>query len=76
MQVDEYMGDIENAVVFYSKAVGLLEFVLVEAPCLILNPPFSLTSADRYRIKNYIDVLNNRHSISLSQRMPLLNHRI
>ncbi|KAG6434352.1 hypothetical protein SASPL_105982 [Salvia splendens] len=69
--VDEYMGDIGNAVVFYSKAARLLQFILVEAPCLILNPPFSLTSSDRYRIKNYIDVLNNRQSISRSQRMAL-----
>ncbi|KAK4478527.1 hypothetical protein RD792_014007 [Penstemon davidsonii] len=69
--VDEYMGDIENAVVFYSKAVLLLLFLLVEAPSLILNPPFSLTNSDRYRIQNYIDVLNNRQSISRSQRMAL-----
>ncbi|KAK6126017.1 hypothetical protein DH2020_040244 [Rehmannia glutinosa] len=69
--VDEYMGDTENAVVFYSKAVHLLQFLLVEATCLILNPPFSLTNSDRYRIRNYIDVLNNRQSISQSQRMAL-----
>ncbi|KAG6437680.1 hypothetical protein SASPL_102603 [Salvia splendens] len=69
--VDEYMGDIGNAVVFYSKAARLLQFILVEAPCLILNPPFSLTSSDRYRIKNYVDVLNNRQIISQSQRMAL-----
>ncbi|KAI3447719.1 hypothetical protein Pfo_004384 [Paulownia fortunei] len=69
--VDEYMGDIESAVVFYSKAVRLLLFLLVEAPCLILNPPFSLPNSDRYRIQNYIDVLNNRQSISQSQRMAL-----
>ncbi|KAH6798410.1 Protein kinase superfamily protein [Perilla frutescens var. frutescens] len=69
--VEEYMGDIGCAVVFYSKAARLLHFLLVEAPCLILNPPFSLTSSDRYRIKNYIDVLNNRQSISQSQRMAL-----
>ncbi|KAL3826037.1 hypothetical protein ACJIZ3_022066 [Penstemon smallii] len=69
--VEEYMGDIEIAVVFYSKAVQLLLFLLVEAPSLILNPPFSLTNSDRYRIQNYIDVLNNRQSISRSQRMAL-----
>ncbi|KAG8374350.1 hypothetical protein BUALT_Bualt11G0122700 [Buddleja alternifolia] len=69
--VDEYMGDIENAVVFYSKAVCLLLFLLVEAPCLILNPPFSLTNSDRYRIQNYIDLLNNRQTISQSQRIAL-----
>ncbi|KAI3474134.1 hypothetical protein Pfo_028922 [Paulownia fortunei] len=70
--VDECMGDIQSAVICYAKAVQLLLFLLVEAPCLILNPPFSLTNSDRYRIKNYIDVLNNRLSISRSQRMAIL----
>lgn len=66
------MGDTENAAVHYSKAVRLLVFLLVEAPSLILNPPFSLTNSDRYRLRNYIDVLNNRQSHSRSQRMALL----
>ncbi|GFY83679.1 protein kinase superfamily protein [Actinidia rufa] len=70
--VDEYMGDMETAAVRYSKAVRLLEFLLVEAPSLILNPPFSLTSSDRYRLRHYIDVLNNRQSHSRSQRMAVL----
>ncbi|KAL2250474.1 UNVERIFIED_CONTAM: Serine/threonine-protein kinase ATG1c [Sesamum indicum] len=70
--VDEYMGDVESAVVFYSKAVCLLLFLLKEAACLIVNPPFSLTNSDRYRIQSYIDVLNNRQSISRSQRMVVL----
>ncbi|CAN4116024.1 unnamed protein product [Withania somnifera] len=70
--VDEYMGRTENAIVFYSKAVRLLGFLQVEAPSLILNPPFSLTNSDRYRLQNYIDVLNNRQSISKSQMMALL----
>lgn len=71
-QVDEYMGRTENAVVFYSKAVRLLKFLQVEAPSLILNPPFSLTNSDRYRLQNYTDVLNNRQSVSRSQMMALL----
>uniref|UniRef100_A0A5B7AJF8 Putative serine/threonine-protein kinase ATG1 n=1 Tax=Davidia involucrata TaxID=16924 RepID=A0A5B7AJF8_DAVIN len=70
--VDEYMGNMEKAVVFYAKAVSLLVFLLVEAPSLILNPPFSLTNSDRYRLRTYIDVLNNRQSHSRSQRMALL----
>ncbi|XP_057511828.1 serine/threonine-protein kinase ATG1c-like [Actinidia eriantha] len=70
--VDEYMGDMETAAVRYSKAVRLLVFLLVEAPSLILNPPLSLTTSDRYRLRNYIDVLNNRQSHSRSQRMALL----
>ncbi|CAK9185374.1 unnamed protein product [Ilex paraguariensis] len=70
--VKECMGDTENAAVFYSKAVRLLGFLLVEAPSLILNPPFSITNSDRYRLRTYIDVLNNRQTISRSQRMALL----
>ncbi|KAI8560595.1 hypothetical protein RHMOL_Rhmol04G0270300 [Rhododendron molle] len=70
--VDEYMGDAENAAVYYSKAVQLLVFLLVEAPSLILIPPFSLTNSDRYRLQSYIEVLSNRQSRSRSQRMALL----
>lgn len=71
-QVDELMGDMDSAAVFYSKAVRLLEFLRVEAPSLILNPPFSLTSSDRYRLRTYIGILNNRQGYSTSQRMALL----
>ncbi|KAI7755122.1 hypothetical protein M8C21_025992 [Ambrosia artemisiifolia] len=70
--VDEYMGHTENAAGYYSKAVRLLHFVLVEAPSLILNPPFSITNSDRYRLRTYIDVLNNRQSHSRSQRITFL----
>ena len=67
------MGDMEKAAELYSKAVRLLVFLLVEAPSLILNPPFSLTNSDRYRLRTYIDVINNRQGYSRSQRMALLN---
>lgn len=70
--VDECMGNTETAAVFYSKAVRLLAFLLVEGPSLIINPPFYLTKSDRYRLQTYIDVLNNRQSHSRSQRMALL----
>ncbi|XP_060176800.1 serine/threonine-protein kinase ATG1c-like isoform X2 [Lycium barbarum] len=70
--VDEYMSRTENAVVFYSKAVCLLKFLQVEAPSLILNPPFSLTNSDRCRLGSYIDVLNNRRSVSRLRIMTLL----
>lgn len=70
--VDELMGDMESAALLYSKAVRLLVFLLVEAPSLILNPPFSLTNSDRYRLRSYIDILNNRQGYSRSQRMSLL----
>ncbi|KAK9075900.1 hypothetical protein SSX86_004230 [Deinandra increscens subsp. villosa] len=71
--VDECMGFTENAAGFYSKAVRLLSFLLVEAPALILNPPFSITNSDRYRLRTYIDALNNRQSQSRSQMITLLN---
>ncbi|KAK1408511.1 hypothetical protein QVD17_40348 [Tagetes erecta] len=70
--VDEYMGFTENAAGFYSKAVRLLSFLLVEAPSLILNPPFSITNSDRYRLRMYIDVINNRQNHSRSQRIIFL----
>ncbi|KAF9595630.1 hypothetical protein IFM89_001503 [Coptis chinensis] len=70
--VDELMGDMESAITLYSKAVRLLVFLLVEAPSLILNPPFSLTSSDRFRLGTYIEILNNRQGQSRSQRMALL----
>ncbi|KAH1068841.1 hypothetical protein AAZX31_03G056400 [Glycine max] len=70
--VEELMGEMESAAALYSKAVRLLVFLLVEGPSLILNPPFSLTNSDRYRLRNYIDILNNRQGYSRSQRMTLL----
>ncbi|KAJ0984039.1 hypothetical protein J5N97_002395 [Dioscorea zingiberensis] len=70
--VNEMMDHMERAEIQYSKAVQLLYFLLVEAPSLILNPPFSLTNSDRYRLRSYIDILNNRQDQSRSQRMALL----
>jgi serine/threonine-protein kinase ULK/ATG1 len=70
--VDELMGNMESAAALYSKAVRLLVFLLVEAQSLILNPPFSLTRADRYRLRHYIDIINNRQGYSMSQRIALL----
>ncbi|KAI3939110.1 hypothetical protein MKX01_001978 [Papaver californicum] len=70
--VDELIGVTETAYSSYSKAVRLLVFLLVEAPSLILNPPFFLTSTDRIRLRTYIDILNNRQSQSKSQRINLL----
>ncbi|XP_024934982.3 serine/threonine-protein kinase ATG1c isoform X2 [Ziziphus jujuba] len=70
--VDELMGNMESATALYSKAVRLLVFLLVEAPSLILNPPFSLTNSDRYRLRSYIDLLNNRQDYSRSRRLAIL----
>ncbi|XP_074271344.1 serine/threonine-protein kinase ATG1c isoform X2 [Silene latifolia] len=69
--VDELMEDMESATSSYSKAVRLLIFLLVEAPSLILNPPFSLTNSDRFRLRNYINILNDRQGISRSQRLAV-----
>ncbi|KAK9714168.1 hypothetical protein RND81_06G076200 [Saponaria officinalis] len=69
--VDELMGDIDSAASSYSKAVRLLIFLLVEAPSLILNPPFSLTNSDRFRLRNYINILNDRQGVSRSQRLAV-----
>ncbi|GAB4833867.1 Serine/threonine-protein kinase ATG1c [Ancistrocladus abbreviatus] len=70
--VDELMGDVESAGTSYSKAVRLLVFLQVEAPSLILNPPFSLTNSDRFRLRTYTNILNDRQGHSRSQRMALL----
>ncbi|XP_043701702.1 serine/threonine-protein kinase ATG1c-like isoform X2 [Telopea speciosissima] len=69
--VEELMGDMESAASLYSKSVRLLNFLLVEAPSLILIPPFSLTNSDRFRLQTYIDILNNRQGQSRSQRIAL-----
>ncbi|XP_022971229.1 serine/threonine-protein kinase ATG1c-like isoform X2 [Cucurbita maxima] len=70
--VEELMGEMESAAGLYSKAAQLLVFLLVEAPSLILNPPFSLTNSDRYRLRSYIDILSNRQGYLRSQRLALL----
>ncbi|CAL9136728.1 unnamed protein product [Musa textilis] len=69
--VDEMMGNAERASSRYSKAVCLLHFLLGEAPSLALNPPFSPTNSDRYRLRVYIDVLSNRHGQPRFQRMGI-----
>lgn len=71
-QVEELMGEMESAAALYSKAAQLLVFLLVEAPSLILNPPFSLTNSDRYRLRSYIEILYNRQGYLRSQRLALL----
>ncbi|KAM7263675.1 hypothetical protein ACFE04_001358 [Oxalis oulophora] len=70
--VDELVGQMDSAAMLYSKAVRLLLFLLVEAPSLILNPPFSLTNSDRYRLRTYIDLLNSRKGYSRSHRTALV----
>ncbi|KAI9116031.1 hypothetical protein K1719_012961 [Acacia pycnantha] len=65
--VEELMGELDNAVAVYSIAVQLLVFLIVEAPSLIVNPPFSLTNIDRYRLRSYINDINIRKDYVRSQ---------
>ncbi|XP_021677100.2 serine/threonine-protein kinase ATG1c isoform X2 [Hevea brasiliensis] len=65
--VAELMREMESASFLYSKAVRLFVFLLAEAPSLIFNPPFSLTNSDRYRLRTYIHILNNRQGHSVSK---------
>nr|CAD1819380.1 unnamed protein product [Ananas comosus var. bracteatus] len=69
--VDEMRGNAERAATRYSKALSLLNFLLVEAPILALNPPFSPTNSDRYRLRSYIDVLKSRQGQYQSQRQRM-----
>ncbi|CAL9780220.1 unnamed protein product [Musa acuminata subsp. burmannicoides] len=71
--VDEMMGNTESASSRYSKAVCLLCFLLVEAPSLVLSPPFSLTNSDRCRLRLYIEVINDRRGQSQLQRTVIKN---
>ncbi|XP_020588220.1 serine/threonine-protein kinase ATG1c-like [Phalaenopsis equestris] len=66
--VDE-MKNMESAEGWYSKAVSLLHFLLVEAPSLALNPPVCLTHSDRQRLRTYIYALSTRNSRYRLQRM-------
>ncbi|KAL2320035.1 hypothetical protein Fmac_029004 [Flemingia macrophylla] len=78
--LEELMGEMESAVALYSKVARLLVFLLTGRPSLILNPPFTLTNSEQYKLRNHIDILNNRQCFSRSQRMTLLkcdgNHGI
>lgn len=60
--VDELMGRMKDAASLYSKSATLLYFLLVEATSLTLNPPFSLSSSDRHRLRRYIEMLTFRQN--------------
>lgn len=59
-QVDEYLENKGSAEALYSKAMLLLSFIAGEATSLPLNPPFSLTPANKKRIQQYIVNLESR----------------
>ncbi|MBA0652791.1 hypothetical protein Goklo_020019 [Gossypium klotzschianum] len=60
--VDEYMRNKGSAAALYSKAMVLLSFIVGEAASLPLNPPFSLTPANKKRIQAYINNLQAHQS--------------
>ncbi|XVF33067.1 hypothetical protein REPUB_Repub17cG0136500 [Reevesia pubescens] len=60
--VDEYMENKGSAAASYSKAMLLLSFIEGEAVNLPLNPPFSLTPANKKRIQTYINNLQTHQS--------------
>ncbi|OMO82370.1 hypothetical protein COLO4_23061 [Corchorus olitorius] len=60
--VDEYMENRGSAAASYSKAMLLLSFIVGEAMSLPLNPPFSLTPANKKRLKTYINNLQCHQS--------------
>lgn len=51
-----------SAAALYSKAMVLLSFIVGEAASLPLNPPFSLTPANKKRIQTYINNLQTHQS--------------
>lgn len=67
---DEMMQKMERAADRYSKAACLLHFILVETPSLALNPPVSLTSYDRFRLRSYINIVSNRRCQSRDKDHP------
>ncbi|XP_022770658.1 serine/threonine-protein kinase ATG1a-like isoform X2 [Durio zibethinus] len=60
--VDEYTENKGIAAASYSKAMLLLSFIVREAFNLPLNPPFSLTPANKMRIQTYINYLQTNLS--------------
>jgi serine/threonine-protein kinase ULK/ATG1 len=48
------MGNKGSAAASYSEAMLLFSFIVGEATSLPLNPPFSLTPANKKQIEHYI----------------------
>ncbi|KAK1558394.1 hypothetical protein Q3G72_001874 [Acer saccharum] len=69
--VEEYIENKITASTLYSKSMLLLSFIVGEATSLALNPPFSLTPANKKLIQSYIDNLQSRQShFLMSQPSP------
>lgn len=65
------MENKESAAGAYSKAMLLLSFIAGEAPMLPLNPPFTLTPANKSRIQQYIRNLHSRQTNFLKSEASL-----
>ncbi|KAF8718781.1 hypothetical protein HU200_025084 [Digitaria exilis] len=66
--VDEMFGRAAHAMTGYTRAVSMLQFLLIEAPSLAVNPPLTLTRSDRQRLRSYIEAINTRLGQIQSQR--------
>lgn len=60
-----------SAAAAYSKAMLLLSFIAREATTLPLNPPFSLTPANKKRIQQYILNMRSRQTNFLKSQPSL-----
>lgn len=69
--MEELFGAMDNAAALYLKSTTLLSFILVEASSLELNPPFSLSSSDRQRLRLYIDCLTQQNQSIAHSRVFL-----
>ncbi|KAL6131174.1 hypothetical protein ACLB2K_069552 [Fragaria x ananassa] len=69
--VDEYMENKGSAAALYTKAMLLLSFIAGEASSLPLNPPFSLTPANKERVQQYMVNLES-HRIKFLKPDPTL----
>ncbi|XP_039008387.1 serine/threonine-protein kinase ATG1a-like isoform X2 [Hibiscus syriacus] len=67
--VEEYMRNKGSAAASYSKAMLLLSFIVGEAASIPLNPPFSLTPANKKRIQTYINNLQT-HQVQFLTSAP------
>ncbi|KAK3194492.1 hypothetical protein Dsin_025802 [Dipteronia sinensis] len=66
--VEEYIENKITAAKLYSKSMLLLSFIVGEATSLPLNPPFSLTPANKKLIQSYIDKMQLRQSHFLTSQ--------
>lgn len=61
-----------SAAALYTKAMLLLSFIAGEAASLPLNPPFSLTPANKKRIQRYmVNLESHRIEFLKSEPTPL-----